>query len=181
LHCPEKLARNQDGLILLPVDIEILSRDFDYLFPEFFEENRELSVAVYQGSLVLKNKTDEFVDVQSVSIYYNSQISTAAKLGTRLNLAPFQYTEVPVEELVSPAIAVESRHTNITPDKASRASFSFGVAIKYSLNDRDAVETLYGMNDFNLQCAIESRLQPGSCRAELTQENAGEAVSAVDR
>ena len=178
LHCPEKLARNQDGLILLPVDIEILSRDFEHLFPEFSEENRELSVAVYQGSLVLKNKTDEFVDVQSVSIYYNSQISTAAKLGTRLNLAPFQYTEVPVAELVSPAIAVESRHTNMTPDKASRASFSFGLAIKYSLNDRDAVETLYGMNDFNLQCAIESRLQPGSCREDPAQ---AEAVSSIDR
>ena len=180
LHCPEKLARNQDGLILLPVDIEIVSRDFEHLFPEFSEENRELSVAVYQGSLVLKNKTDEFVDVQSVSIYYNSQISTAAKLGTRLNLAPFQYTEVPVAELVSPAIAVESRHTNMTPDKASRASFSFGLAIKYSLNDRDAVETLYGMNDFNLQCAIESRLQPGSCR-EDPAETGAEAVSSIDR
>jgi hypothetical protein len=175
LHCPEKLARNQDGLILLPVDIEILSRDFDYLFPEFSEENRELSVAVYQGSLVLKNKTDEFVDVQSVSIYYNSQISTETLLGQRLNLAPFQYTEIPVSELVSPSIEVESRHTNMTPDKASRTSFSFGLAVKYSLNDRDSIQTLYGMNEFNLQCAIQSRLQPGSCRESLTKDS--EAVS----
>jgi hypothetical protein len=66
----------------------------------------------------------------------------------------------------------------MTPDKASRASFSFGLAIKYSLNDRDAVETLYGMNDFNLQCAIESRLQPGSCREDPAQ---AEAVSSIDR
>jgi hypothetical protein len=180
LHCPEKLARNRDGLILLPVDVEILSRDFDYLFPEFSEENRELSAAVYQGSLLLKNKTSEFVDVQSISVYYNSQISTEAEFGARLNLAPFQYTEVPLEQLVSPAIAIESRHTNMTPDKASRASFTFGIAIKYSLNDRDAVETLYGMNDFNLQCAIESRLQPGSCRQDLAQD-AEEAVSSNRR
>jgi hypothetical protein len=181
LHCPEKLARNQDGLILLPVDVEILSRDFEYVFPEFSEENDELSAAVYQGSLILRNKTREFLDVQSVSIYYNSQISTQSDLETRLNLAPFQYTEVPVAELVSPAIAIESRHTNMTPDKASRASFSFGLAIKYSLEDRDAIETLYGMNEFNLQCAIESRLQPGSCRQELRQQDSEEAVSSVDR
>ena len=178
LHCPEKLARNQDGLILLPVDVEILSRDFDYLFPEFSEENRDLSAAVYQGSLLLRNKTGEFVDVQSVSVYYNSHISTDGELAPRLSLAPFQHTEIPVEKLVSPAIAIESRHTNMTPDKASRTSFSFGIAIKYSLNDRDAVETLYGINDFNLQCAIESRLQPGSCREELARDG-GEALTST--
>ena len=177
LHCPEKLARNLDGLILLPVDVEILSRDFEYLFPEFSEENDELSAAVYQGGLILKNRTGEFVDVQSVSIYYNSQISTRSDLGPRLDLAPFQYTEMPIEELVSPAMAIESRHTNMTPDKASRANFAFGIAIKYSLHDRDAIETLYGMGDFNLQCAIESRLQPGSCRQQLKAESVEEAVS----
>ena len=177
LHCPEKLARNLDGLILLPVDVEILSRDFEYLFPEFSEENDELAAAVHQGSLILKNRTGEFVDVQSISIYYNSQISTRSDLGPRLDLAPFQYTEMPVEELVSPAMAIESRHTNMTPDKASRATFAFGIAVKYSLHDRDAVETLYGTGDFNLQCAIESRLQPGSCRQELSPGPLEEAVS----
>jgi len=181
LHCPETLARNQDGLILLPVDVEIHSRDFEYLFPEFSEENDELSAAVFQGNLLLRNKTSEFVDVQSVSIYYNSQISTKSGLGSRLNLAPFQDARVPVAELVSPAIAIESRHTNMTPDKASRATFSFGLAIKYSLRDRDAIATLYGMNDFNLQCAIESRLQPGSCRQELEQDVDVQAVSSGNR
>src|SRR5690606_20306577 len=105
-----KLARRQDGLILLPVDVEILSRDFDYLFPEFARENSELSAAVHQGRLILRNKTSEFVDVQSVSVYYNSQISTEAALGTRLDLAPFQYVDIPVDELVSPGIAIEARH-----------------------------------------------------------------------
>ena len=160
--------------------MEILSRDFDYLFPEFSAENEELSVAVYQGSLILKNKTGEFVDVQSVSVYYNSQISTEAAVGTRLNLAPFQYADIPVEELVSPGIAIEAHHTNMTPDKASRTTFEFGIAVKYSLNDRDAVETLYGVGDFNLQCAISSRLEPGSCRDEMAQVP-GEAVSSNRR
>ncbi|MEX2123500.1 MAG: hypothetical protein WD795_06375 [Woeseia sp.] len=180
LHCPEKLARNQEGLILLPVEVEILSRDFEYLFPEFSAENGELSAAVYQGSLMLKNRTGEFVDIQSVSIYYNSQISTRSELDSRLDLAPYQYTEMAVAELVSDAIEIESRHTNMTPDKASRANFSFGLAVKYSLHDRDAIETLYGMDDFNVQCAIESRLQPGSCRQELTQDTGEEAVSSND-
>jgi hypothetical protein len=181
LHCPAKLERNQEGLILLPVEVEIHSRDFEYLFPEFSEENDELSAIVFQGKLILRNKTSEFVDVQSVSIYYNSQISTKSDLRSRLNLAPLQSTEVSVAELVSPAIAVESRHTNMTPDKASRATFSFGLAIKYSLRDRDTIATLYGMSDFNLQCAIESRLQPGSCRPDVTQDRDREAVTSSER
>jgi hypothetical protein len=178
LHCPDRLARNQDGLILLPVEVEILSRDFEYLFPEFSEENQELSASVFQGRLIVKNRTGEFVDVQSVSIYYNSKISTRSDLGSRLDLAPFQYTDVPVAELVSPTIAIESRYTNMTPDKASRTDFSFGLAIKYSLRNRDAVATLYGMSDFNVQCAIESRLRPGSCQHQMTQEK--DVLSSID-
>ena len=69
----------------------------------------------------------------------------------------------------------------MTPDKASRSTFSFGLAIKYSLRDRDSIATLYGMDDFNLQCAIESRLQPGSCRQELAPETSTESVSANGR
>lgn len=170
LHCPDKLQRNPDGVILLPVDIEILSRDFDLLFPEFATENGEIAAAVSEGRLLLGNRTGDFVDVQSVSVYYNSHINTTSDLGTRLDLAPYQTAGIPVAEFASPEIDIESRHTNMTPDKASRSSFSFGLAVKYSLRDRDAVETLYGASDFNVQCAIESRLRPGSCRHEVSSQ-----------
>jgi hypothetical protein len=69
----------------------------------------------------------------------------------------------------------------MTPDKASRSTFSFGLAIKYSLRDRDSIATLYGMSDFNLQCAIESRLQPGSCRESFAETADEEAISSMDQ
>lgn len=170
LHCPDKLQRNPDGMILLPVEIEILSRDFELLFPEFSTDNGKIAAAVSDGRLVLGNRTGDFVDVQSVSVYYNSHINTMSNIGTRLDLAPYQTAGMPVSEFASPEIDVESLHTNMTPDKASRSTFSFGLAVKYSLRDRDSVETLYGASDFNVQCAIESRLRPGSCRHELHPE-----------
>jgi hypothetical protein len=181
LHCPEKLQRNQDGLILLPVDIEILSRDFDHLFPDFSTQNEHLAASVRDGHLAIGNRTGDFIDVLSVSLYYNSLISTTSELAGRLDLAPWQNSSVPLAELTSREIDTESRHSNMTPDKASRSTFGFGVALKYSLRDRDAIGTLYGSGDFNVQCAIESRLQPGSCSEEHEQEDDGESVSSVNR
>lgn len=171
LHCPDKLQRNPDGVILLPVEIEILSRDFELLFPEFSTDDGKIAAAVSDGRLVLGNRTGDFVDVQSVSVYYNSHINTTSNVDTRLDLAPYQTAGVPVEEFTSPEIEVESRYTNMTPDKASRSTFSFGLAVKYSLRDRDTIDTLYGASDFNVQCAIESRLRPGTCREELGPED----------
>ena len=183
LHCPETLERNAEGVILLPVEIEILSRDFEQLFPEFAADNGEIAATVSEGRLVLGNRTGDYIDVQSVSVYYNSHINTTTDRATRLDLAPYQTAAIPVDEFVSPEIDIESRHTNITPDKASRSTFSFGLAVKYSLRNRDAIETLYGASDFNVQCAIESRIRPGSCRHELDtrdEEAAEEAVSSLD-
>ena len=183
LHCPDTLERNAEGAILLPVEIEILSRDFEHLFPEFAADNGEIAATVSEGRLMLGNRTGDYVDVQSVSVYYNSHIHTTSDLNMRFDLAPFQTAAVPVGELVSPEIDIESRHTNMTPDKASRSSFSFGLAVKYSLRDRDEIETLYGDSDFNVQCAIESRIRPGSCRHEIDMrgedERTGETVSAT--
>lgn len=181
LHCPEKLQRNPDGLILLPVDIEILSRDFDHLFPDFTTENADLAAAVHDGRLAIGNRTGDFVDVLSVSLYYNSLISTSSDLGERLNLAPYQNANIPLTDLTSREIDTESRHTNMTPDKASRSNFGFGIALKYSMRNRDAIETLYGAGDFNVQCAIESRLIPGSCVHEQAQEDTeSDGLSALD-
>ncbi len=182
LHCPDKLQRNPDGLILLPVDIEILSRDFDHLFPDFTTENTDLAAAVHDGRLVIGNRTDDFVDILSISLYYNSLISTNSDLGARLNLAPYQNANIPLTELTSREIDTESRHTNMTPDKASRSNFGFGIALKYSMRNRDAIETLYGAGDFNVQCAIESRLAPGSCVHEQPRKDSeSDRLSALDQ
>jgi hypothetical protein len=183
LHCPETLERNAEGVILLPVEIEILSRDFEQLFPEFAADNGEIAATVSEGRLMLGNRTGDYIDVQSVSVYYNSHINTTADRGTRFDLAPYQTAAISVGEFVSPEIDIESRHTNMTPDKASRSTFSFGLAVKYSLRNRDAIETLYGAGDFNVQCAIESRIRPGSCRHELNtqgDEAVEESVSSLD-
>lgn len=163
LTCPKQLKRSATGIVELPVQVEIHSRDFDHLFPEFSKQDDNLSASVQQGKLILENRTNDFVDIQSVSIYYNSHINTVPDDGGQFDLAPHQSLARPASLFTSPAIDIESRHANMTPDKARRASFSFGVAVKYSLRDRDSIETIYAVDDFRVHCAIENRLQPGSC------------------
>lgn len=161
LSCPDDVARKDDGLIVLPVRMTILSRDFRHLFPSFARSDDSLSATVEDGRLWLENLTDDYVDVQSVSLYYNSHINTVADDDGMLDLAPHQRKIRPLADFSSTRIDIESEFANMTPDKAARSEFSFGLAIKYSLRDRDRIETIYAVNEFDVACAIDERLGRG--------------------
>ena len=54
----------------------------------------------------------------------------------------------------------------MTPDKAQRATFNFGFAVRYQIASDSAEQTLHSMDTFNVDCAIRNRIQSGSCQPE---------------
>lgn len=164
LSCPATLERDNDDSIVLPIELTIRSRDFPWLFPEVTMEDDNLLVRVADGRLRLDNRTSEFVDVHSISVYYNSKISTVNDTEASMDLAPREQSATPLARLATPEIETEASYANMTPDKARRSNFRFGLAVEYALRDRDVVETIYATDEFDVQCAIENRLRPGSCR-----------------
>lgn len=161
LECPDTLANTGAGTETVPVTIDILSRDFDALYPQFGIDDENLSVEVDEDVVRFRNRTNHYLSVDAQSVYYNSLVQTQSE---PIDIAPGVVIEKPIEHFVTPAIEIQARYLQMTPDKANRSSFQFGFAAKYRLAGAAEETTLYDFRNFNVGCVIDNRIRPGSCR-----------------
>jgi hypothetical protein len=158
--CPEEIEVQRDQPAALPIDVEILSRDFEAVYPELDIADAHLGIAVDGTRVTFANPTNDYVTVTAQTIYYNSKVETST---TPIELAPGVTTSRSISEFVSPAIEVESHYRQMTPDKAANASFRFGFAARYRVAETGVEDTLYTIGTFNVGCVIANRLRPGAC------------------
>lgn len=167
MECPDEITRLPSGVVPLPVSLDILARDFDDLYPDVVLRDEQLNVTIKDGEVSFNNLTPDYLTVTAQTVYYNSNVETKA---SAIRLAPGAIIKRQIEEFVSPAIDVESSYRQMTPGKADSASFEFGFAVQYR-GTRDAVaKTLYDRREFNVGCAIENRVRPGSCVDSPSEE-----------
>ena len=164
LDCPRSVPRSTSPPVDVPVRVTVLSRDFEHLYPDFEHADDNLRIDFDGRELTLSNLAESYLEVKSVSVYYNSKINTVSPLEPSLELAPGAHARVSIDRFVSRPIRIEARYSGITADKARRASLQFGFAVKYSLTQRDVEQTLYRAATYGLDCAIRNRLTPGSCK-----------------
>ncbi len=162
LSCPEQVQRDASGAMLVPLTMNILSRDFESLYPDFSLADERLRVSIAGTTVMFSNLTENYLAVMAQTIYYNSQVKTSS---TRINLAPGVSDSRQISEFISPAIDIESSYRQMTPDKAAAASFRFGIATKYQVAGQPEEFTLYDQQHFNVGCAIDNRIEFGACIA----------------
>lgn len=166
MQCPDEITRVSSGSAPLPLELELLARDFDGLFPEIELNDENLAISIADNELSFANKTSDYLSITAQTVYYNSQIQTTAK---PISLAPGAIVKRPVNEFVSPAIHIESNYRQMTPDKADSATFQFGFAAKYR-GARDTAETtLFDKREFNVGCVIRDRIGAGPCDASSAE------------
>ncbi len=166
MQCPEEITRLPTGSAPLPLELELLARDFDGLYPEIELNDENLAITIADSELSFTNKTSDYLSITAQTVYYNSQIQTTAR---PISLAPGAVVKRPVSEFVSPAIHIESNYRQMTPDKADSATFQFGFAAKYR-GARDSDETtLFDKREFNVGCVIRDRIGAGPCDASSAE------------
>jgi len=175
-ECPTTVIANGDQPVRLPIHVTILSRDFDNLYPPFGFGDSELRVGMDGEKVTFSNLTDEFITVSAQTVYYNSTVNTTA---VRIDLPPGVTIVRDVDEFVSTVIDIESTYLQMTPDKASGASFQFGFAVRYQLASRPEERTLHDVDSFNVGCVISNRIRPGSCQPEAVAD--ASATQPADR
>lgn len=163
LQCPPEFVLVRDVVTTLPVQVQILARDFSALVPNFSVADEQLEVQVQGAEMRFTNPTSTYVSVSAVTVYYNSQVETHP---VSIELAPGVSVARPIDEFLTPGIEVESSYAGMTPGKAAGASFSFGLAVRYRLATERDDRSLYATEKFNVGCVIENRLRPGSCLPE---------------
>jgi hypothetical protein len=161
LECPDQAQLDSSGTMIVPLTVNILSRDFEGLYPDFVLADERLRVSISGSTVNFSNLTNNYLAVTAETVYYNSQVQTAA---SRINLAPGVSVSREMSEFVSPAIDIESSFRQMTPDKAAAASFRFGFATKYRVAGQADEYTLYDLRPFNVGCTINNRIEFGSCK-----------------
>jgi hypothetical protein len=175
-HCPEEIQVIDESPVVLPIDVVILSRDFDGLYPDFDIDDPNLTVRIDGHQITYVNATDEYLTVTAHTVYYNSQAHTTA---LPIDIPPGIAVTRDMREFVSQEIDIESTYSQMTPDKAAGASFKFGYAVRYRLASQPDERTLHDVHTFNVGCVISNRMRPGSCRAESVADN-GASLPAAD-
>ena len=160
ISCPDQVIARGDGPVELPVNVTILSRDFENLFPNIDLADSRLRVSVEHHSLTFTNTTDEYITLTAQTIYYNSSVNTTSH---HIEIPPGIPVTRDIDEFVSQSIDIESTYRQMTPDKAAGASFEFGVAVRYRIASDPEERTLHEMHAFNVGCVIENQVDPGSC------------------
>ena len=173
-ECPAQVVASGDQPVPLPIDVTILSRDFDDLYPDFNIGDQDLRVEIDGGAVTFHNTTSEYVTVTAQTVYYNSTVHTS---GLRLDVPPGIAVTRSLEEFVSQAIDIESRYLQMTPAKASGASFQFGFAVRYQLASQPEERTLHDLQTFNVGCVISNQIRPGTCRPESLADARGSEES----
>jgi len=161
--CPEQLVATDGQPAQLPLNVSILSRDFDDLYPALEVADEKLRVSIDGKQVTFLNTTNEYLALSAQTVYYNSTVHTTSM---PIDIAPGISVTRDLREFTSQPINIESRYLQMTPDKAKRASFRFGFAVRYQLASESAEQTLHSMDTFNVDCAIRNRIQPGSCRPQ---------------
>ena len=167
--CPEQLVATEGQVIEVPISVSILSRDFDHLYPAMEVADEQLQISIDGKEVTFFNATSEYLTLSAQTVYYNSSVHTTA---LPIDIPPGISVTYALSKFTSQSIGIESRYLQMTPDKAKRATFHFGFAVRYQLASESAEQTLHSMDTYNVDCAIRNRIQPGSCQPESVA-NAG--------
>jgi hypothetical protein len=155
VSCPDvvEVVNEQPAEVLL--DVTILSRDFENLYPDFTLSDEQLEVRVTGSSVTFRNATADYLTLTAQTVYYNSKVHTTSM---PIDLPPGVSIERELAEFISPPITIEASYLQMTPDKAAGATFGFGYAVRYRMASTAQEVTLHDAGRFNVGCVIRKRL-----------------------
>jgi len=102
----------------------------------------------------IKNNTDKFIQIKSVSLYYDGSIYklTLSKDSNAIatELSPQAINTIGLYDNIK-----ESNYINVTKKQAQKKNFKFGFAIKYTIGEQTKNITLYSQHIYNLYSLIK--------------------------
>lgn len=134
----------------IPVRYVIKSKDFHSVFPRYSNEDNNIKVVSDGKDLRIVNKTKGFVQIKTVSVYYNNDISTFS-FPNALELAPeATKTGLSLADLCNGKVASDAEYPEMTAATAKKVTLNYGLAVKYSIIDQNIDKTLYSNSSYNL-------------------------------
>lgn len=147
---PEKISSDKKSVTATYV---ISSASFKDIFPEYRNSDKNIAISFdpKKVAVIITNKTDQFIEIGSISLYYNDTIYKVSNDKTQnfvSELSPNAtraMNALPVWSDVK-----ESHYKNVTYHSIKNRTISFGLAIKYTTLQPSKRYTLYKLNTYNL-------------------------------
>jgi hypothetical protein len=146
LKCPETL-KITEGVIPAEIVVSINSANYFNVKPVINEFDENISVNTDNFKITLENKTSEFMMINSFSFYHNGQIKTVS--GINKELPPFAVSSL-LDHKDFNWKKNDLSHKNINRKLAARKHLTYGIAVKYTLINRQVVKTLYKTSEYKL-------------------------------
>jgi len=145
--------------VFLKPTMTITGRTFDNVYPKYANEDNFLRVDFDGEKVRFINKSDSFLQILSVSVYYNEEIfSFGLDKGNKkfLPLSPQSTTKeaIPLLPYLGYNVKRMSEYRNLSKSSAMQKTIRFGFAVKYEVNGQE--KTFYKLNDYNLYEVIKS-------------------------
>jgi len=149
IKCPEEVNSSATEF---GVDVVIESISYRNVLPKYISEEDEFVGLIFKdGKFYLKNKTKNYITVDSISFYHNDKIASSSKIG--LELAPLSESKlISLNSLPLDKNAIA--FSNVTKASASRTKIDYGVAVKYKITKMNKENTLFKTKEYRLSDLI---------------------------
>lgn len=115
---------------------------FNYLPEYFFNKDKSISIEVNNKSMNIVNLTNNYINIESVSMYYNDNIKTIKNLNLKL---PPQSVEKNYN-----ISSLEHYNNKLIEVKSKNQKVNYGFAISYYNQDVDKRNTLYKTKNYTI-------------------------------
>jgi len=146
----------------LPLNQKLLSTvrvtqvNYSDIFPKYKnkDKNIEIVFSPQTKSYKLINNTNKFIQIKSISLYYDGNIYNLT-LNKDNNVIATELSPRAIKNIGLYDNIKESKYENLTKKQAKQKNFKFGFAIKYTIGEQTRNITLYNQHQHNLYSLIK--------------------------
>lgn len=146
----------------LPLSQKLLSTvtvtqvNYSDVFPKYKnkDKNIEIVFSPQTKSYKLINNTNKFIQIKSISLYYDGNIYNLT-LSKDNNVIATELSPQAIKNIGLYDNIKESNYENLTKKQAKQKNFKFGFAIKYTIGEQTRNITLYNQHQHNLYSLIK--------------------------
>jgi len=149
ISAPTVVNVNPIGKTIVNASMRITSKDFRDVRPSATMSDKNLSFSYDGKNMTLRNLTKNYLQVRSISVYYNNDVSTVQ---CDIEIAPESYINnlsYETNSLYSSLKAVRD-YPDMTVNKAKKHTVSYGYAVKYRIAEANLDNTLYKKSEYKL-------------------------------
>lgn len=149
ISAPPTINVENINLPIIPVKLKVLSKNYYKVYPQTNISDDNLKMMFDGKHITVNNKTSKFLQIKSISTYYNNDIVT---LQCDKELPPQSEANLNdiARQIVDYNFTNQNNYLNMTYSIANKLKINFGFAVKYRLVEQNIDKTLYKINTHNL-------------------------------